>query len=763
MRSCGRRRTQWKKAMLGDRGELVASRKTPVGPDGPGWFGLSVVIASLISALATFLFLGDMTPIEPTQATTIGAFSINVLLVLALIFLVSRQALKLYRARRAGIAGTKLHIRFVTIFAVIATVPVVVVAVVASVTLSRGLDPWFTGWTNSLMQNTVEIAHAYRDLQCRTLARETTLMAADLERARVLYDADRAVFREFMRSRSIFLGFPVAMLVEPDGGIVERIDNVQVEGLAVPPLEDLAEADDTEALCLVPAEGEILHAILRLPAHDGRVLVVTRIVDRRALDFPAEAEAGIAYYRLLEQLSVGMQIAFAVMFAVISVIVLMSAVWFGLSYANSLVGPIRRLINATQQVATGNFYVQVPIRHAEGDLAALSQTFNQMTAELRRQHDGLTAASELMDRRRRFTEAVLSGVSAGVIGIDASGNVTIANPTAQRVFGLTEQEMLAKRADEVLPELAGLIGEARESRQRLMQQQITVSRLGRDRTLNVRLTTEQARGDEKGLVITLDDITDLVTAQRTSAWADVARRIAHEIKNPLTPIQLSAERIRRKYGKVITTDREVFDQCTDTIVRQVDDIKRMVDEFASFAQMPKPRIGQEDLADTVRQVVFMMRIGYPGVVFSDEIPQHRLLAGFDRRLISQALTNIIKNAAEAISAVPPEELGEGRIAVRVSVEQGTVTISVIDNGKGFPAESRARLLEPYMTTREGGTGLGLAIVGKIFEEHGGGIELLDNPEGRGGWVRLWFPLHVGKEKNETTERASATQKPMAIP
>ena len=346
----------------------------------------------------------------------------------------------------------------------------------------------------------------------------------------------------------------------------------------------------------------------------------------------------------------------------------------------------------------------------------------------------------------------------------SDGNVTIVNPTAQRVFGLTEDEMLARPADDVLPELAALIGEARTSRQRLMQQQITVSRRGRDRTLNVRLTTEQARGDDKGLVITLDDITDLVTAQRTSAWADVARRIAHEIKNPLTPIQLSAERIRRKYGKVITTDREVFDQCTDTIVRQVDDIKRMVDEFASFAQMPKPRIGNEDLADTVRQVVFMMRIGYPDIVFSDDIPQQQFVAGFDRRLISQALTNIIKNAAEAIAAVAPDELGDGKIMVRLSnSETKGVAIDVIDNGKGFPPENRARLLEPYMTTRDGGTGLGLAIVGKIFEEHGGGIELLDNPEGRGGWVRLWFPGDARKDDHEIHQRASTTQNRMAIP
>lgn len=743
-----------------DKSESLSPRRDPVGPDGPGWVGLSIVIASLVSALATFLFFGSMTPIEPTETTTLVAFSINVLLVLALLYLVSRQGLKLYRARRAGIAGAQLHIRFVTIFAVIATVPVVVVAVVASVSLSRGLDPWFTGWTNSLMQNTVEIAHAYRDLQCRTLARETTLMAADLDRARVLYDADRAVFRDFMKSRSVFLGFPVAMMVEPDGRVVERIDNVPVEGLSVLPVEDLADADDVEALCLVPAEGEILHAILRLPAHDGRVLVVTRFVDRRALDFPAEAEAGIAYYRLLEQISAGMQIAFAVMFAVIAVIVLLSAVWFGLSYANGLVGPIRRLINATQQVATGNFYVQVPIRRDEGDLANLSQTFNKMTSELRRQHDGLTAANDLMDRRRRFTEAVLSGVSAGIIGIDPDGIVTIVNPSAQRVFGLTEEEMLGHPASLVLPELASLIEDARETRQRLLQQQITVSRRGRDRTLNVRLTTEQHGGDDRGLVITLDDITDLVTAQRTSAWADVARRIAHEIKNPLTPIQLSAERIRRKYGKIITTDREVFDQCTDTIVRQVDDIKRMVDEFASFAQMPKPRIGSEDLADTVRQVIFMMRIGYPDVTFVDDIPQKQIVAGFDRRLISQALTNIIKNAAEAISAVPGDELQEGRITVRLAVDGGNrVNIDVIDNGKGFPAENRARLLEPYMTTREGGTGLGLPIVGKIFEEHGGGLELLDNPEGRGGWVRLWFPFY---KKNESHEIQGEKHEPVEI-
>jgi two-component system nitrogen regulation sensor histidine kinase NtrY len=279
--------------------------------------------------------------------------------------------------------------------------------------------------------------------------------------------------------------------------------------------------------------------------------------------------------------------------------------------------------------------------------------------------------------------------------------------------------------------------EAKQSRQRLFQRQIQISRQGRERTLDVRVAGESARNEDRDLVITLDDITDLVTAQRTSAWADVARRIAHEIKNPLTPIQLSAERIRRKYGKVIVTDREVFDQCTATIVRQVDDIKRMVDEFSSFARMPKPTMGEEDIVETVRQVVFMMRIAHPDIDIVEDLPTAPVVIPFDRRLVSQALTNIVKNATEAIAAVPEPERGHSRIEVGLKeINDGFLLLDVTDTGKGFPVEGRQRLLEPYMTTREGGTGLGLPIVSKILEEHGGGLELLDNPAGRGGRVRL---------------------------
>src|SRR6202043_1801582 len=338
----------------------------------------------------------------------------------------------------------------------------------------------------------------------------------------------------------------------------------------------------------------------------------------------------------------------------------------------------------------------VPVRPGEGDLAQLGETFNKMTQELRTQHDDLIRAHNLIDSRRRFTEAVLAGASAGVIGVDPDGKISILNRSAEKLIGHIEADALGRPLAEVVPELAALFDEARSGFQRLVQGQVMINRGGRDRNLSVRVTTEQSAVAQHGYVITLDDITDLVLAQRTSAWADVARRIAHEIKNPLTPIQLSAERLRRKYGSAITEDKAVFEQCTDTIVRQVEDIKRMVDEFSRFARMPKPVMAAEDVADTVRQVVFLMRVGNADIDIEVETPDGPLPAEFDRRLISQGLTNIIKNATEAMGAVPPAELDRGRIKLQVKRDGGDVIVDVFDNGIGLPKDNRNRLLEPYV-------------------------------------------------------------------
>jgi len=716
-----------------------------------GLVGTIAVVTALASALITFLVLAGLTPILPTHEVVVWALFINVVLVIALVAIVLWDTWSLFRARRRGAAAAGLHVRIVSLFSLVAAFPAVLVAIVATVTLERGLDPWFTGSLKALMTNTLDIAKAYRDSQCRSLVRETYLMADDLNRAKPMFDVDRRLYRDFMTSRALYLGFPVAMLVKQDGEVLERIEAKQLEGLTLPDKEVLAGASPTDADCLITSNSNIFRAVIKLPAYDDAVLFVARAVDPRAISFPGEAEAGVAYYQALEAKKAGIQIAFASMFALVALIVLLSAVWLGLSFANRLVAPIRRLIHATDQVATGNFYVQVPIRRAEGDLAHLGATFNKMTSELRQQHDSLTEASDVLDKRRRFTEAVLAGVSAGVVGTDARGRITIVNPSTEQLLRQPATSLVGRPVAEVVPELAELVEEALTSRHRqFVQGQISINRDGRDRMLTVRVTSEQAVGQDKGFVVTLDDITDLVTAQRTSAWADVARRIAHEIKNPLTPIQLSAERIRRKYGKVIVSDREVFDQCVETIVRQVDDIKRMVDEFSSFARMPKPSLARDDVVETVRQVVFLMRVGNPEITFEERYEPESIAARFDRRLISQAVTNIVKNATEAVLAVPEEERGPGHIAVTVAIEdEGRIVIDIADNGKGFPREGRQRLLEPYMTTREGGTGLGLAIVGKILEDHGGGIELLDAPpdeRGRSGArVRLWFPMTEAAE------------------
>jgi two-component system, NtrC family, nitrogen regulation sensor histidine kinase NtrY len=467
------------------------------------------------------------------------------------------------------------------------------------------------------------------------------------------------------------------------------------------------------------------------------------LLDPRVVAQVRVTREGASQFAALREQRDGVQLAFALMYTVIAFSVLLSAVWLGLTFANYLVAPIRRMIGGDQLVSTSNLQIQVPTRRSEGDLAQLGETFNKMTHDLRTQRDDIVRARDLIDSRRRFTEAVLAGASAGVIGVDGQGRISILNRSAEHLIGHSEAEVLARPLGEVVPELVDLFTTARTGSQRLIQGQVTINRGGRDRNLNVRVTRElSGEADQSHHVITLDDITELVAAQRTSAWADIARRIAHEIKNPLTPIQLSAERLRRRYGPLIKDESGVFQQCTDTIVRQVDDIKRMVDEFSQFARMPKPVIGAEDVADVVRQAVFLQRVGNADIDIDVEFAEDPMPARFDRRLISQAVTNIIKNATEAIAAVPAGEIGKGRILVTASRDGGDILVDVVDNGIGLPKENRSRLLEPYVTTREKGTGLGLAIVGRILEEHGGKIELHDAaervPGQRGAWMRLRF-------------------------
>ena len=724
-------------------------------------FGPVAVILALSVATTSFLIFSDYTPVRTTPSVVLGLFIANIVTILALALLVVLEGLALLVAWRAGAAGARLHMRIVGLFSIIASVPVILMALVGSITLDRSLNPAFMQDVRGFVQNTIQAATLYREAQCRSLLQETRLTAQDLDSAKAFLTADRAILRDYFASRAKFLGFSAAALLKPDGTMIERakVDStLGTLGTAIvkPSPQDFADAKKNEPLCLL-LDGERTFVALRpVGLFPDTYLYTARPVDTFSVDFPKQAQQLVVRYDAFDRHRTSISIAFATMYVSIALIMLLSATWLGLSFANRLVDPIRRLISATDQVASGNLFTQVQVDRSEGDLAHLGETFNKMTAELRLQQNRLVAASTLIDERRIFTEAVLSGVPVAVIGVDPAGKITTLNPSAEHLTASgvgTAETMIGRSAQSVFPEIAATLAEARSSQHRLVQGQVQLSREGRDRLYNVRVTGEPSAKIDKSVVVTLDDITDVLDAQRAAAWGDVARRIAHEIKNPLTPIQLSAERIKRKYGKLITVDKEIFDQCTDTIVRQVDDIKRMVDEFSSFARMPKATLEKDDLAECVRRVVFLMRVAHPEIAFDLTLPDGAVLIRFDRRLISQALTNIVKNATEGIAAREPQDFA-GRIAVKLQLGP-TVDVDVIDNGKGFPKEQRQRLLEPYMTTRAEGTGLGLAIVAKILEDHGGGLDLLDAPGGQGARVHLHFPNREASPDADPADAAPA--------
>jgi two-component system nitrogen regulation sensor histidine kinase NtrY len=719
------------------------------------WLAPFAIVLALLSACLTFVVLTGLTPIEPTREIVLSFMLINGATILVLVGIIVREVWLVMQARRRGRAAARLHIQIVSLFSVIAVVPAVLVAIVANVTIERGLDRLFSGPMREVIQNSLTIARAYTYEHAQLIRGDILGMANDIAHARPLYDQDRGSFRELLTASAASRDLPGAMLIDKDRNILEAAQAGVQLGVTTPPPEFLSNVNENEPEIAVLPEENYVAAVIRLRAFNDTFLYVARPLDPRVVAQLKQTETGVAEYAEIESRRLGIQVNFALMFAVIALTILMASILIGLNFANWLVAPIRRLMDAANTVSTGDLHVQVPVHKSEGDLAQLGETFNKMTQELRSQRDELVNASDLIDSRRRFIEAVLSSASAGIIGVDASGSVGILNRSAEKLIGHAESETLGHPLSDVLPELDDMMKAARQGTQRLVQGQITITRDDHERNLSVRVSAEQTSQSRDSYIITLDDITELVSAQRTSAWADVARRIAHEIKNPLTPIQLSAERIRRKFGRVITEDKAVFEQCTETIVRQVDDIRRMVDEFSRFARMPKPVIEGEDVADTVRQAVFLMRVGHPDIDIEAEIREEPMRAQFDRRLISQALTNIIKNATEAIEAVPPDQVGKGRIDVIAARENDDIVIDVIDNGIGLPKVSRARLLEPYVTTREKGTGLGLAIVGRVLEDHGGRIELNDAADiragQRGAWMRLRFAISGHAPKAEAKE------------
>lgn len=726
--------------------------------------GVVAVVGALLTAALSFAILVGVTPITPDETTTVTLIVVNAAFILLLAGLIGREVYKIAMARSLGKAASRLHVRIVAMFSLIAVLPALLVAVIASITLDIGLDRWFEIRTKTIVSSSLSIAEAYVQENARNLQGTTLSMANDLDNARTLYGLDRTGFLDFMSQQAVGRALAHAALIRADGSFMMSARTRSELVMPEPPIEAVQQAADGQPVLIEPRTRNIVGAIIKLRQIEDAYLYTIRLVDPEVIRARQIVTANTAEYRGLEANRRTTQVAFALLYLGLTLIIVLSAIWTGIAVADRLVRPIRQLIGAADEVATGNLDVSVAVRPSDGDVASLGDTFNKMLLQLKSQRNEILTAKDDIDERRRFSEAVLAGVTAGVIGVDPDGTITIVNRSAETMLALPAERSVGQNLSAVLPHVGRVFEVAHNSGKPVYREQVTFYRSGAERTFNVQVTVEDGAedGDEQSYVVTIDDITDLVQAQRSSAWADVARRIAHEIKNPLTPIQLSAERIRRRYGKVITEDREVFDQCTDTIIRQVGDIGRMVDEFSAFARMPKPEMRVIDLREALREASFLVEVSRPDIAFERVFAPGPLKGKFDSRLLAQAFGNVIKNASEAIEALGKEGASGGAIRIVAAQQGGMIRVDVIDNGKGLPRENRQRLLEPYMTTREKGTGLGLAIVKKIIEDHGGHLELHDAPSdfhgGRGAMVSLFLPaVQAGRDDAEAGKRDAASR------
>ncbi|MFJ6023900.1 ATP-binding protein [Brevundimonas sp. NPDC092305] len=679
---------------------------------------------------------------------------VNLLLIAGLAFVVGRRALKLFRRRTD--AGARLHLRFVALFSTVALVPAVLIALVFGVLVNRGVDQWFSENVKSAVDNGATIGRAYTSDVSREIDNDLAVIGEQLEGVRPLF-GNSIQFADALTQVGQLFGYPAIYILDENGAVLASGEAPGAPPYIAPSRAALEEAaaQTLPSVQQVTENPDAVRGIMAFPAYGNAFLYVVRPLKPGLIAQMSNAEQAIVAYREAQESRARIQAAFALSYIETALLVLVGAVWLGMSAASAISAPIGRLVEAADRVASGDLTARVDDTDGPGEIKTLSTAFNRMTGDLEAQQAALRTASEEATGRSRFIETVLSGVSAGVIGVDRQRRVSAINDSAIELLAIRSSDIIGRPLGEVSPELSELAGRAEAH----IEEEIDVQADAETRRLRVRI--EGGVGGE--MVLTFDDITRLVTAQRNAAWRDVARRIAHEIKNPLTPIQLSAERLRRRYRQQVADDVDVFDKCTETIIRQVGDIGRMVDEFSSFARMPAPRFAGADPADLLREAVFAQRVASPDIGVDLIEPLPKLKFNADRSMVGQALTNILKNAGEAVAArraisPRPEDDARDGIQARLLIEDDQAVFVIEDDGIGLPAKDRDRLTEPYVTTREKGTGLGLAIVKRICEEHGGELKLADAESLGGAKVCLIFPL-----KPDKTPAAKAGNKAPAVP
>ncbi|HWD48512.1 MAG TPA: PAS domain-containing sensor histidine kinase [Rhizomicrobium sp.] len=739
------------------------------GPSGTGLSGfakaatrsssvaIAVAILAILSGLITYGIVSGYIPNKASQSNVLWLLLGTFGLMLALFVLIALRMVRIWSERRSVQAGARLHARLVGMFGAVAIVPTIFVAVFAVVTLNMGIEQWFSPRVRSAITNSIAVSQRYVNEHEKSITTDALAIANGIQQDPQLFDEQKHVKPEALFAQLGQLtkdrGLQAAYIYDSTGQILGSTKERNFPDTKPPTSADIAQASAGTIVIDANSSIGVVRALIRLQAMNDAYLLVLRRVDPTVFGYYQRSAAAALEYKKLDKNRSKVEVEFAVLYAMLSLLIVMAAILLGLYAANRLVRPISQLIDASERVSAGDLRVQVPVDRDDDEVGILGRAFNRMTSQLQAQRNELVDASHQIDMRRRFTEAVLAGVSAGVVGLDGEGRITIVNRAAARLLHAAPEEIEGKHYSEAVPELATLVRKALTEPVARASGEASIKRGGKTRNLSVQVTSEIGSG-EAGYIATFDDITDLVSAQRTAAWADVARRIAHEIKNPLTPIQLSAERLKRKYTNEISTDPEIFQQCVDTIVRQVGDIGRMVDEFSSFARMPAPIVRRENLQELIQQAAFLQRVAAPQIAFETDAPPSIVYAECDGRLVSQALTNVLKNAVESIGA-RSEPAPPGHIHISLSAEDSRAQLMITDNGIGLPAEHRHRLTEPYVTTRAKGTGLGLAIVRKIFEDHGGELAITDRTDNeKGAEVRIWIPLKQKPVRETENTRAS---------
>ncbi len=744
-------------------------------------FTMVLAAFALLLGVATFATLagGVKLEVRPEAVTALVLANVVVLLPLGLVLIV--RLVRVWMDRRRGSAGSLLHVRLVLLFGVVAVTPAIVVAVFATFFFNLGIQTWFNDRVRTALHESLRASQGYLEEHRGHIRADVVGMADAMVRALPLLSANRDAFGQLLYNQTVTRGLTEAVLYEP---VTRQVMAAYgpLGGLGAQPPPDWVTGTARGGDVVVFGEDtQRVRAVVQLDTTPPLMLLISRPVDAEIIDHIARTTEAVADYDNLDKNRSWAQVTLVLIFAVVALLVLAAAVLIGLMLANQIARPIGRLIGAADRVRAGDLSVRVPEIAAGDEVADLSRAFNRMTGQLSAQRGELMEAYSQIDARRRFTEAVLSGVSAGVIGLDPQGAIELPNRAASALLGVDLMAAIGRKLAEVAPEFGPLVAAARIRPERALTAELEIGPAQARRTLLVRIGADPAEGAHqaepmidippapgpagtraplpapgapRGFVATFDDITELQSAQRKAAWADVARRIAHEIKNPLTPIQLAAERLKRRFAREITSDPDTFTQCADTIIRSVGDIGRMVDEFSAFARMPQPVMKPADLGQVAREAMVLLRQARPEIAWFTDLPDRGPVLSCDRRLIGQALANLLQNAADAVAMRPRGPGDAGRIDVALHQQGGEIRLSVQDDGVGLPTEDRARLAEPYVTHKPKGTGLGLAIVKKIMEDHGGRLLLEDNPAGHGAMVSLCFPAPTAPAPADLTLETS---------